>query len=151
MQVSGNFISLCDYWRYKTNYSGISSAVLGPDNSIYFHHHDLYCFDQDGKLKLTIDFNYYSISNPAILADGTIYKVLPRAGTMRIKYIFNEESQSWTTDKGRAVKFTPKETKQLLSEVESLPLDLKTKLIEKLLNSLNPSTQSVDELWKEEI
>ena len=63
----------CLYWRYKTNYSGISSAVLGPDNSIYFHHHDLYCFNQDGKLKLTIDFNYYSISNPAILADGTIY------------------------------------------------------------------------------
>ena len=40
---------------------------------------------------------------------------------------------------------------QLLAEVESLPLDLKTKLIEKLLNSLNPSTQSIDDLWKEEI
>lgn len=40
---------------------------------------------------------------------------------------------------------------QLLSEVDSLPFDLKTKLIEKLLSSLNPSEQSVDELWKKEI
>ncbi len=40
---------------------------------------------------------------------------------------------------------------QLLSEVDSLPLDLKTKLIEKLLYSLNPSKKNVDELWKQEI
>ncbi len=40
---------------------------------------------------------------------------------------------------------------QLLSEVDSLPLDLKTKLIEKLLSSLNPSEKSIDELWKKEI
>ncbi|HHD77373.1 MAG TPA: addiction module protein [Campylobacteraceae bacterium] len=40
---------------------------------------------------------------------------------------------------------------QLLSEVESLPLDLKTKLIEKLLSSLNPSHTDIDALWKEEI
>jgi len=40
---------------------------------------------------------------------------------------------------------------QLLSEVESLPLDLKTKLIEKLLGSLNPSHTDIDSLWKEEI
>jgi putative addiction module component (TIGR02574 family) len=40
---------------------------------------------------------------------------------------------------------------QLLSEVDSLPLDLKTQLIEKLLNSLNPSEKSMDELWKKEI
>ena len=41
--------------------------------------------------------------------------------------------------------------KQLLSEVESLPLDLKTKLIEKLLSSLNPSQTNIDDLWKREI
>ena len=40
---------------------------------------------------------------------------------------------------------------QLLSEVESLPLDLKTKLIDKLLASLNPVEKNVDKLWKEEI
>ena len=43
------------------------------------------------------------------------------------------------------------DTNRLLSEVESLPLDLKTKLIEKLLTSLNPVEKNVDKLWKEEI
>ena len=42
-------------------------------------------------------------------------------------------------------------TNQLLSEVESLPLDLKTKLIDKLLSSLNPTQDSVEKLWKKEI
>lgn len=40
---------------------------------------------------------------------------------------------------------------QLLAEVDSLPLDLKTKLIEKLLSSLNPSEKSIEELWKQEV
>jgi len=43
------------------------------------------------------------------------------------------------------------DTNRLFAEVESLPLDLKTKLIEKLLTSLNPVEKNVDELWKEEI
>jgi len=42
-------------------------------------------------------------------------------------------------------------TQELFSEVESLPLDLKTKLIEKLLTSLNPSKKSIDHLWEQEI
>ena len=42
-------------------------------------------------------------------------------------------------------------TNQLLSEVDSLPLDLKTKLIDKLLSSLNPTEDSVERLWKKEI
>ncbi len=42
-------------------------------------------------------------------------------------------------------------TNQLLSEVDSLPLDLKTKLIDKLLASLNPTQESVEKLWKKEI
>jgi len=42
-------------------------------------------------------------------------------------------------------------TNQLLSEVDSLPLDLKTKLIDKLLSSLNPTQENIDKLWKSEI
>jgi putative addiction module component (TIGR02574 family) len=42
-------------------------------------------------------------------------------------------------------------THQLLAEVDSMPIDLKTKLVEKLLNSLNPLHQDVEALWKQEI
>jgi putative addiction module component (TIGR02574 family) len=42
-------------------------------------------------------------------------------------------------------------THQLLAEVDSMPIDLKTKLIEKLLSSLNPSHNDVETLWKQEI
>jgi len=42
-------------------------------------------------------------------------------------------------------------TDQLLSEVESLPLDIKTKLIDKLLLSLNPTVESIHVLWGKEI
>jgi len=41
-------------------------------------------------------------------------------------------------------------TDQLISLVESLPLDIKTKLIEKILNSLHPSQKEIDELWAKE-
>jgi len=40
--------------------------------------------------------------------------------------------------------------KELMSMVESLPLDLKTQLIDRLLNSLNPSQKEIDELWAKE-
>lgn len=40
---------------------------------------------------------------------------------------------------------------QLLAEVDSMPLDLKTKLIDKLLSSLTPHSESIDALWKQEI
>lgn len=36
---------------------------------------------------------------------------------------------------------------ELLSMVDSLPVDLKTQLINRLLNSLNPSQKEIDELW----
>jgi putative addiction module component (TIGR02574 family) len=36
---------------------------------------------------------------------------------------------------------------ELIAEVESLPLDIKTELIEKLLESINPSQKEIDELW----
>lgn len=42
-------------------------------------------------------------------------------------------------------------THQLLAEVDSMPIDLKTKLIEKLLSSLNPVHHDVETLWKKEI
>jgi putative addiction module component (TIGR02574 family) len=42
-------------------------------------------------------------------------------------------------------------THQLLAEVDSMPIDLKTKLIDKLLSSLNPHSESIETLWKQEI
>lgn len=41
-------------------------------------------------------------------------------------------------------------TSDLISKVESLPVDIKTKLIEKLLNSLHPSQKEIDKLWVKE-
>jgi len=40
---------------------------------------------------------------------------------------------------------------QLLAEVDSLPIDLKTKLVDKLLRSLTPNSESIDTLWKQEV
>lgn len=40
---------------------------------------------------------------------------------------------------------------QLLAEVDSMPLDLKTKLIDKLLRSLTPHSESIEALCKQEI
>ena len=42
------------------------------------------------------------------------------------------------------------ETIKLISAVESLPIDIKTALIEKLLNSLHPSQKEIDKLWAKE-
>lgn len=42
------------------------------------------------------------------------------------------------------------DTNELISMVESLPIDIKTQLIDKLLNSLNPSQKDIDELWAKE-
>ena len=41
-------------------------------------------------------------------------------------------------------------TIELISTVESLPIDIKTTLIEKLLNSLHPSQKEIDKLWAKE-
>jgi putative addiction module component (TIGR02574 family) len=41
-------------------------------------------------------------------------------------------------------------TDDFISMVESLPVDIKTKLIEKILNSLHPSQKEIDELWAKE-
>ncbi|QTA80568.1 Putative addiction module domain-containing protein, CHP02574 [Desulfonema limicola] len=41
-------------------------------------------------------------------------------------------------------------TDELLFTVESLPLELKIEVVEKLLNSLNPPHKKIDELWADE-
>jgi putative addiction module component (TIGR02574 family) len=41
-------------------------------------------------------------------------------------------------------------TKELISMVESLPVDVKTTLVEKILNSLHPSQKEIDALWTKE-
>ena len=41
-------------------------------------------------------------------------------------------------------------TNELISMVESLPIDIKTTLVEKILNSLHPSQKEIDALWAKE-
>ena len=41
-------------------------------------------------------------------------------------------------------------TKDLFDEAISLPLEIRTKLVEKLLCSLNPSQKKIDKLWGKE-
>lgn len=41
-------------------------------------------------------------------------------------------------------------TKELFDEAISLPLEIRTKLVEKLLISLNPSQKEIDKLWGKE-
>ena len=41
--------------------------------------------------------------------------------------------------------------KQLFEEIDILPIELKTKLIEKLLDSLNKTDKSIESLWIKEI
>ena len=41
--------------------------------------------------------------------------------------------------------------KQLFDEIDILPIDLKTKLVDKLLNSINKTDNSIDNLWIKEI
>ncbi|MGD0886836.1 MAG: addiction module protein [Thermodesulfovibrionales bacterium] len=41
-------------------------------------------------------------------------------------------------------------TKELFDEAISLPIEIRTKLIEKLLSSLNPSQKEIDKLWAAE-
>jgi putative addiction module component (TIGR02574 family) len=41
-------------------------------------------------------------------------------------------------------------TKELFNEAISLPVEIRTQLIEKLLLSLNPSQKEIDKLWAKE-
>jgi len=42
-------------------------------------------------------------------------------------------------------------TDELFSEVMSLPVEIRTQLINKLLQSINPFRKDVDELWAKEV
>ncbi len=46
--------------------------------------------------------------------------------------------------------FMTTKTKDLISMVESLPVDIKTELVEKILNSLHPTQKEIDALWAKE-
>ena len=41
--------------------------------------------------------------------------------------------------------------KQLFENIDILPIDIKTKLVDMLLNSINPTDKSIDTLWIKEI
>jgi putative addiction module component (TIGR02574 family) len=41
-------------------------------------------------------------------------------------------------------------TKELFDEAISLPIEIRTQLVEKLLLSLNPSQKEIDKLWAKE-
>lgn len=41
-------------------------------------------------------------------------------------------------------------TNELLSMAESLPIEIKIRLIDTLLNSIHPSQSEIDELWEKE-
>ena len=41
--------------------------------------------------------------------------------------------------------------KQLFDEIDILPLDVKTKLVDKILHSINQTSDTIDNLWIEEI
>ena len=40
-------------------------------------------------------------------------------------------------------------TKDLISDAVSLPVDIRTELVDKLLKSLNPSREEIDKMWAE--
>jgi hypothetical protein len=40
---------------------------------------------------------------------------------------------------------------QLFEEINILPVDLKTKIVDQILNSINPIHKSIDDLWIEEV
>ena len=40
---------------------------------------------------------------------------------------------------------------QLFDEIDILPVDLKTKIVDKILNSINPIDKSIDDLWIKEV
>ena len=41
--------------------------------------------------------------------------------------------------------------KQLFENIDILPIDMKTKLVDMLLNSINPTDESIDTLWIKEV
>ena len=48
-------------------------------------------------------------------------------------------------------KMTALKQEQLFDEIDVLPIDLKTKIVDKILNSINPIDKSIDDLWLKEV
>lgn len=43
------------------------------------------------------------------------------------------------------------ETMDLLERVDSLPIDMKIEIVDKILESLSPTQKDIDDLWKAEV
>ena len=43
------------------------------------------------------------------------------------------------------------ETMDLLERVDSLPIDMKIEIVDKILESLSPTQTDIDDLWKAEV
>ena len=48
-------------------------------------------------------------------------------------------------------KMTALKQEQLFDEIDVLPIDLKTKIVDKILSSINPIDKSIDDLWIKEV
>jgi putative addiction module component (TIGR02574 family) len=48
-------------------------------------------------------------------------------------------------------KMTALKQQELFDEIDVLPIDLKTKIVDKILNSINPIDKSIDDLWIKEV
>ena len=48
-------------------------------------------------------------------------------------------------------KMTALKQEQLFDEIDVLPIDLKTRIVDKNLNSINPIDKSIDDLWIKEV
>lgn len=48
-------------------------------------------------------------------------------------------------------KMTALKQEQLFDEIDVLPIDIKTKIVDKILNSINPIDKSIDDLWIKEV
>jgi hypothetical protein len=48
-------------------------------------------------------------------------------------------------------KITALKQEELFDEIDVLPIDLKTKIVDKILNSINPIDKSIDDLWIKEV
>ncbi len=48
-------------------------------------------------------------------------------------------------------KMTALKQEQLFDEIDVLPIDIKTKIVDKILNSINPIDKSIDDLWIKDV
>jgi putative addiction module component (TIGR02574 family) len=41
-------------------------------------------------------------------------------------------------------------TNEIMDEIDSLPIDIKTQILERILHSINPTQEKIDRLWAKE-